>query len=120
MPGRHAIRNPWIFRQIREHLAGAPVFQPVLADVRAYVDELAALFPGTDEVKRAAGMKKFLNFVGTGVDADGAFLSAMRRAPDASALMRVCDAHLLAGGADKRPFPPEPFAGLVARPNCEV
>ncbi|MDR1497137.1 MAG: tRNA-dihydrouridine synthase family protein [Puniceicoccales bacterium] len=120
MVGRHAVRNPWIFRQIREHLAGSPVFQPRLADVRAYVDDLATAVPGTDEIRRAASLKKFLNFVGTSVDAEGKFLFAMRRAPNFSALMRVCDTFLLADGAADQSFPDEPFAGLVARPNCEA
>jgi tRNA-dihydrouridine synthase len=40
MCGRHAIRNPWLFRQIREHLAGAPVFAPTLRDVHGYIHAL--------------------------------------------------------------------------------
>src|SRR5204862_3552445 len=40
MLGRHAIRNPWIFRQCREQLSGQPVTRLTLADVREYVDRL--------------------------------------------------------------------------------
>ncbi len=122
MLGRHAIRNPWVFRQIREHFSGEKIFRPTLADVRDYVDALdenlcdAAMSPE----RRAARLKKFLNFVGTGIDAGGAFLSAMRRAPDLPALLRVCDAHLVAGGRAGTEFPQEPFAGIIARPNCEI
>jgi len=40
MIGRHAIRNPWIFRQCREHFAGQAVSHITLADVREYVERL--------------------------------------------------------------------------------
>jgi tRNA-dihydrouridine synthase len=122
MVGRHAVRNPWVFRQIREHLAGHPVFQPVLADVRQYVEELAeaATTPGTTSERLAARLKKFLNFTGASVDPQGEFLAAMRRAPDMDALRRICDTHLLAGSRATQPFPAEPYPGVVSRPNCEI
>ena len=129
MCGRHAIRNPWLFRQIREHLAGAPVFAPRLRDVHAYIHALyqatAAGFhdkPIGDApaVERAhvARMKKFLNFVGQSVDPEGRFLHDMRRAMTESELFAVCDRHLLARGDE--PFADEPYPGVVARPNCET
>ena len=40
MIGRGAIRNPWMFRQIRQHLAGQPVQLPLGRDVLAYVHAL--------------------------------------------------------------------------------
>jgi tRNA-dihydrouridine synthase len=124
MIGRHAIRNPWIFRQCREHFAGRPVTPVTLADVRDYIRRLheatrrdpatGALIPEPAQVGR---MKKFLNFTGQSVDADGAFLRDMRRATTAAGLFAVCDRHLLADPA--REFALEPHPGLVARPNCE-
>jgi tRNA-dihydrouridine synthase len=123
MAGRHAIRNPWIFRQIREHLSGQPLFQPTLADVHAYILELArdADDNGNDSSARlAARLKKFLNFVGTAVDPAGLFLYEMRRAPDMDALRRICDTHLLSAGRAALPYPLEPLPGLVSRPNCEA
>jgi tRNA-dihydrouridine synthase len=123
MAGRHAVRNPWLFRQIREHFAGLPVFRPTLADVRSYIGELAAMLrdsdPAVTSARLAARMKKFLNFVGAGVDPAGAFLAAMRRAEDEAALMQVCDTHLLAGDKAGELFADEPYAGAVSRPNCE-
>lgn len=132
MCGRHAIRNPWIFRQIRERLAGAPVFAPTLGDVHGYAHALyratAAGFhepngPGhgdATERERAhvARMKKFLNFVGQSVDPAGAFLHAMRRAMTEAELFGVFDRHLADHAA--RPFAAEPYPGVVARPNCET
>ena len=40
MIGRHAIRNPWIFRQCRERFAGQPVTAVSLGEVRGYVERL--------------------------------------------------------------------------------
>ncbi len=121
MMGRHAIRNPWIFRQTREHLAGRPVFQPTLADVHGYVRFLydETNHPGLPEHAHVAKMKKYLNFVGQSVDPDGAFLNDMRRAMTEAELFAVCERHLL-GAAASRPFALEPFAGVIARPNCET
>lgn len=136
MVGRHAIRNPWIFRQIRERFAAhsaphasadvasdstAPVFfHPTLADVRDYVEHLyrATQTPGVHERLHVNKMKKYLNFVGQGVDATGAFLHAMRRTESEAELFRVCDQHLMA--EPDRQFADEPYAGVIARPNCET
>lgn len=143
MIGRHAIRNPWIFRQCRERWssmspsatdAGAlpspgnavgsprstPVFQPTLADVREYIDRLyrETNAPGIPEGAHVAKMKKYLNFVGQSVDATGAFLFEMRRAMTEAELFAVCDRHLLA--APGRVFANEPYPGIIARPNCET
>ena len=127
MMGRHAIRNPWIFRQCRERFArqsaGAAanrIFQPTLADVHAYIRHLydATVTPGVPERLQVAKMKKYLNFVGQGIDPAGAFLHDMRRAETEAALFAACDRHLLADPA--RLFPLEPYPGVLARPNREA
>lgn len=120
MIGRHAIRNPWIFRQCREAFAGVPVFQPTLGDVRDYVERLyrATQAPEFPERAHVNKMKKYLNFVGQSVDGDGAFLHDMRRSESERELFAVCDRHLLTN-AD-RPFSLEPHPGVIARPNCET
>jgi len=125
MIGRHAIRNPWIFRQCREQFASVPVTRVTLADVRDYVQclyEATHLDVTTNspipEAAHIARMKKFLNFVGQSVDAEGAFLRDMRRATTAAVLFDACDKHLLAEPA--RPFADEPYPGVIARPNCET
>jgi tRNA-dihydrouridine synthase B len=120
MVGRHAIRNPWIFRQCREQFAGRPVLRVTLTDVREYIDRLyrATQLPGVPEPAHVAKMKKYLNFVGQGIDPAGAFLHAMRRAETEAGLFSICDEHLLAKPA--REFAPEPYPGVIARPNCET
>jgi tRNA-dihydrouridine synthase B len=120
MIGRSAIRNPWIFRQVREKLRGLPVFQPTLTEVRGYIGHLYAAIR-TDKIPERAlvsKMKKYLNFVGQGVDPEGRFLHDMRRAQTEAELFTVCDSHLLQDGS--RLFADEPYPGVIARPNCEA
>lgn len=120
MVGRTAIRNPWIFRQIRERLNGLPQFQPALADVREYISALyeATRTDGIPERAQVSKMKKYLNFIGQSVDPEGRFLHDMRRAQTEAELFTVCDRHLLAG--EDLPFADEPYPGVIARPNCEA
>jgi len=120
MIGRHAIRNPWIFRQCREQFEGRAVTPVSLGDVRGYVERL---FRATQTPELAGHfhvnkMKKYLNFVGQGVDPHGTFLHEMRRVQTESELFAVCDRHLLA--EPTREFAAEPYAGVIARPNCET
>jgi tRNA-dihydrouridine synthase len=118
MIGRHAIRNPWIFRQCRERFSGQPAKRVSLMDVREYVDRLyrETRAPGVPERAHVNKMKKYLNFVGQGVDPRGAFLHDMRRAESEAELFGICDRHLKVPGE----FSPEPHPGVIARPNCET
>jgi nifR3 family TIM-barrel protein len=120
MIGRHAIRNPWIFRQCRERLAGQTPQRIVLRDVREYVERLyrATAVPDLAERYHVNKMKKYLNFVGQSVDPAGAFLHEMRRTSTEAELFAVCDRHLLQ--EPDREFVSEPYAGVIARPNCET
>ena len=120
MIGRHAIRNPWIFGQCRDAFAGRPVAPKTLSQVFDYIVRLyeTTTTPGIPETARVNRMKKFLNFVGQGVDGEGRFLYEMRRTRTAEELFTVCRENLLA-----RPdalFADEPFPGVIARPNCET
>jgi hypothetical protein len=96
------------------------VFHITLADVREYVERLyrETLTPEIPEKLHVNKMKKYLNFVGQGVDPEGAFLHAMRRAESETELFAICDRHLLTEPA--RAFAPEPYPGVIARPNCET
>jgi tRNA-dihydrouridine synthase len=120
MLGRHAIRNPWIFRQCREHFAGQAVLRITLADVREYIERLyrATQTPDLPEPLHVGKMKKYLNFVGQSVDPEGRFLHDMRRAMSEAELFAICDQHLLSEPG--RDFSPEPYPGVIARPNCET
>ena len=119
MIGRSAIRNPWIFRQIRQHLSGEAVFQPSLGDVHDYIWLLQETFanPGVPERAWVNRLKKFFNFIGLSVDPKGAFLYEIRRVKSIKEMNDVLDRHLLR--EPERPFSIEPYPRLVARPNRE-
>lgn len=121
MIGRSAIRNPWIFLQLREQLSGLSYFKPLLKDVYQYIERLlkATQFPAISELQHISRMKKFLNFVGQGVDPEGQFLYEMRRTNSYESLFAVCKKFLLDYGNDIQAFATEPHAGVIARPNCE-
>lgn len=108
MIGRGAIRNPWLFRQIREQLAGKPVSLPTGREVLGYLRELyeSTKRPDYSERGHVTGMKRYLNYIGVGIDPDGAFLHAMRRAVTEADYFRNCTDHL----DHDRPMPLEPFA----------
>ncbi|MCB1279792.1 MAG: tRNA-dihydrouridine synthase family protein [Prosthecobacter sp.] len=95
MLGRGAIRNPWLFNQIRQHVRGEPVFQPTAADRLAYVEELyeTVTMPGTRELDQVNRIKKHLNFFGPDVADSEAFLNAMRRCTTRAGLREVCERH---------------------------
>ena len=67
--------------------------------------------PEVPEKAHVAKMKKYLNFVGQGVDPRGDFLHAMRRTATEAELFAVCDRHLLAHAGE--PFALEPYPGVV-------
>ena len=108
MIGRAAIRNPWIFQQIRQHRAGAPVFQPRGHDVLDYIRALyaATFLPHVTEKQQVQNMKKFLNFIALGVEPTGRFLHEIRRATTETEFFAICAGHL----AHDEPMPLEPFA----------
>jgi tRNA-dihydrouridine synthase B len=131
MIGRGAIRNPWLFHQIRQHLvapipkaatpaeeghddgAEAAVFVPRGHDVLHYIRELydAVCTPGVKESSQVQKMKKYLNYLGVGVEPSGWFLHDIRRVETRADFFRVCEEFL----DHDTPMPLEPF-GMPATP----
>jgi tRNA-dihydrouridine synthase len=107
MIGRGAIRNPWLFRQIREHQRGEAIFIPRGTDVLAYVRALykAVCSPAVRESAQVQKMKKYMNYLGVGVEPTGQFLHQIRRVANTGDLFRVCRQFL----DHDRPMPLEPF-----------
>jgi tRNA-dihydrouridine synthase len=107
MIGRGAIRNPWMFQQIRDHLVGRPVFIPSGRAVLGYVHALweHSIKPETRESSQVMHMKRFMNFLGLGVDAEGRFLHEIRRAKTKVEFFGICETFL----DHDRPTPLEPF-----------
>ncbi|HUC83807.1 MAG TPA: tRNA-dihydrouridine synthase family protein [Candidatus Acidoferrales bacterium] len=89
MIGRGAIRNPWLFDQIRAELRGEPVRPPTGRAVLAYLQELwqHELTPGAREAAQVQRMKKFTNFIGEGIGKQ--FLFEIRRVATAADFWRV-------------------------------
>ena len=108
MIGRGAIRNPWIFEQIRQHQRGESITLPTGRDVLGYVGALyeSACTPGVPEHAQVQKMKRYMNFLGLGVEPTGAFLHAIRRVTTRAEFFRVCATFLDHG----EPMPLEPFA----------
>lgn len=96
MIGRGAIRNPWIFRQFRELQAGVDPFVPTGRDVLKYVHELyhAVRPPGIKSPAHVQKIKKYLNYLGLGIEPTGAFLHAIRRTQTEGELFEICAQHL--------------------------
>jgi len=90
MIGRGAIRNPWLFDQIRAQLRGEKIKLPVGRDVLNYVHELwdNEITPGVRESAQVQRMKKFTNFIGEGLG--GKFLHDIRRVATTADFWRVC------------------------------
>jgi tRNA-dihydrouridine synthase B len=94
MIGRGAIRNPWLFDQIRAQFRGEEIKLPTGHDVLAYIRELweNEITPGVKESAQVQRMKKFMNFIGEGVGAN--FLHEIRRVTTTADFWRVCEAFL--------------------------
>ena len=108
MIGRGAIRNPWFFHQIRQHLQGETVFAPRGHDVLEYIRALydAVCSPDVKESAQVQKMKKYLNYVAAGAEPSGAFLHDIRRVGTKADFFRVCETFL----NHETPLPLEPFA----------
>ena len=121
MVGRSAIRNPWIFRQIRELQQGRQIYQPKMKELYQYISSLFESLkkPELCDIRLVARMKKFLNFVGLSVCPEGEFLHDMRRTRTSDQLFSVCSKYLLEDGIADKFMPLEPFEDLVARPSQE-
>jgi len=107
MIGRGAIRNPWLFHQIRQQQRGENVFIPRGFDVLGYIRALyeAVCSPEVRESAQVEKMKKYMNHLGVGVDAAGLFLHQIRRVTTAAEFFRVCQAFL----EHDQPMPLQPF-----------
>lgn len=107
MIGRAAIRNPWIFLQIQQKLRGEEPFMPLGKDVLAYIHTLYEVRwnSQTRESSHIQMMKKYLNYIGLGVEPSGRFLHEIRRVNAKSDFFRLCYEFL----DHSSPMPLEPF-----------
>jgi tRNA-dihydrouridine synthase len=92
MIGRGAIRNPWIFHQFRQHRRGEPLFTPNGYDVLGYVQALyeAVCSPAAPESAQVQRMKKYMNYLGLGIEPTGQFLHRIRRVSTRADFFAAC------------------------------
>lgn len=109
MIGRGAIRNPWLFTQIRQRGRGEALFAARGRDVLNYLRDLyETTKPAVDfrESAQVQKMKKYTNFIGVGVDPDGKFLHEIRRVATEGEFFKVCEEFM----NHDEPMRLEPFA----------
>jgi tRNA-dihydrouridine synthase B len=105
MIGRGAIRNPWLFSQIREAwTTGVVTTQPKLVDLREYIDRLdrETRLPGMREGGHVGKLKKYLNYIAPGIGTElnpNAFWNELKPVLTLRELFAVCDRHLFTGGS---------------------
>lgn len=107
MIGRGAIRNPWLFNQIRQRQNGEPPTIPTGHEVLAYLRDLYETVrpPGIRENAHVQKMKKYLNYIGLGIEPSGDFLHRIRRANTEAEFFEICETHL----QHNHPLPLEPL-----------
>ena len=108
MIGRGAIRNPWLFHQIRQRHCGEPLFIPTGYDVLNYLRDLFETVrpPQIKENAHIQKMKKYMNYVGLGIEPTGEFLHEIRRVTTEDAFFELCKRFL----DHDEPMPLEPFS----------
>jgi tRNA-dihydrouridine synthase len=108
MIGRGAIRNPWLFTQCRQRQRGEPISVPTGREVLDYIRALfeETCHPNARESSQVQHMKRFMNYLGLGVDPQGRFLHEIRRVRSRADFFAVCEGFL----THNEPMPLEPYA----------
>ncbi len=90
MIGSGAIRNPWIFQQIRDEYEGRPVKNPTGREVLGYVEALyeSSCSDDVPEKSQVHKMKKYMNFLGAGIGSE--FLHDIRRVMTKAEFFQIC------------------------------
>jgi tRNA-dihydrouridine synthase len=96
MIGRGAIRNPWLFQQILQTRRGETPTLPTGRQVLAYVNELweTQTTPDARENAQVQRLKKFMNFIGEGMEPSAPFLHEIRRVETRADFFRICETYL--------------------------
>jgi tRNA-dihydrouridine synthase len=96
MIGRGAIRNPWIFDQLRQSFLGGEVKKIVYSDLLEYTrllfEELASETHEYEERKHVNRMKKYMVYIAQGLHEDFEF--TIRRAKEAKEFHTICNEYL--------------------------
>jgi len=96
MIGRGAIRNPWIFDQLRASFTGKEPAQVTCMDLLGYIEhlyeEIATHSDDFDPHKHVNRMKKYMLYIVQGIDED--FEHRIRRATTPEEFHATCREHL--------------------------
>jgi len=96
MIGRGAIRNPWIFGQLKDAFENRTPFIPAFRDLLIYIrdlyDELARETPRFDPLPHVQRMKKTLAYISHGLNEE--FEQQIRRVKTPEEFHGVCEAQL--------------------------
>lgn len=96
MVGRGAIRNPWIFAQIRQHFTGEPVFIPSGKHIYEYIHRLQEAVSDSRKPDKVIvqHLKKYMNFIGLGIEPQDQFLHLIRRCDNLENFFAICERFL--------------------------
>lgn len=96
MIGRGAIRNPWLFSQLRDSFHNRTPYQPSHQDLLEYIqrlfEELASHTKDYDERKHVNRLKKFMVYISQGLNEEFEF--KIRRAVTANEFHAICNEFL--------------------------
>ena len=96
MIGRGAIRNPWIFAQVRAAYEGGPQIIPTYRNLLEYVRDLSAEIAGEaprfEPLGHVQRMKRTLGYISHGLDPE--FEGAIRRCRQPAEFWSICETHL--------------------------
>ncbi len=96
MVGRGAIRNPWIFDQLRAAYADQELKRILRSDLYRYImdlyEEVASFSTNYEPDKHVQRMKKYISYISQGVDDEFEFL--IRRAKTVAEFMDICKGSL--------------------------
>jgi tRNA-dihydrouridine synthase len=101
MIGRGAIRNPWLFAQIREAWIGGEIrTRPTLVDLREYIERLyqETRLPEGRDAGHVGKMKKYLGYIAPGIGPDenrDAFWTELKPTLTLRDMFAVCDRYLV-------------------------
>ena len=120
MLGRVAIRNPWIFCQWHQKCKNLPIVYPSLEQVYFYIE---AIYEGfklfeKSELSALGCLKRFINYIGLGIDKEGIFLKNLRVTRTLADFWDVCKNFLLKN--PKQVYTGKAFKNLYAQPNKEL
>ncbi|MBI4893290.1 MAG: tRNA-dihydrouridine synthase, partial [Acidobacteria bacterium] len=91
MVGRAASSNPWIFRQIAEHLAGRPYFQPTERDRWQMMHRYYEMLIDKGGLDIVGKMKQFATYFTHGIRNGARLRTAIYQARDAAAILDMVD-----------------------------